>query len=171
MATPLVGPKKKNKYVALPMGPSTPKPAWGQQNPSSILVSKGPVVTPTAYQGPPLTNGPIAGTTAHLQAWIDTQVGRLVSWCDVIGGSFKDNQGPGYPHVVSAETYQAARTWWELKRTVDGPNGKRYSCDATDPSEKGGRVLLATANQQGNILASTGSPAFQTRLNLHVDIT
>jgi len=172
MATnPQLAPKKKVKYVPFDLGPPQPKPSfqWGQQ---TVVVPTTPVVTPTKYIGPPLTNGPIAGTKLHLQNWIEAQVNKLSSWCDAIqGGSFKENQGPSYPHVVSLETYNAVWTWWELKGSITGPNAKKYSCSGTEPSGKEGRTLQVGASQQGNILATTNNAPYQTRLNLHVDIT
>lgn len=179
MATLVTTPKKKQKPRKLTpeemqemFGPKKPQPAWGQQTPTSILIPSGPVVTPPKYIGPPLTAGPIPGTATHLKAWIDIQVNRKVSWCDAIqGGGYKENQGPSYPHVVSSETYETVRTWWELKGTVKGPNGTSYTCASTDPSDKDGRTLQIGASTQGNILATTSKIPPQTRLNLHIDIS
>jgi hypothetical protein len=173
MATnPVPTPKKNVKFVPFDLGPPLPKPsAWGQQTPSSILTTTAPVVTPAKYIGPPLTTGPIAGTKLHLQSWIDNQVGRLSCWCGLSGAGFTDNKGPSYPHVVSLETYNAVWTWWEAKVSVKGPNGKSYSCSGTEPGDKGGRTLQVGASQQGNILATTNSAPYQTRMNLHIDIT
>jgi hypothetical protein len=177
---------KKNKFVPLDLGsiptstPSQPK-AWGGSTPSTITSStNAPQVTPK-YIGPPLTHGPIPGTKLHLQNWIEEQVGKAASWCDAInGGTYKENQGPGYKHVVTPVVYQGVCVWWEQKGSVRGPNAKDYTCGWTEPSDKSGRTLLVGARTQGNIIAYTvgtqmvtgGTASHQglTRLNLHVDI-
>lgn len=167
------GKKKKSKFVPLDLGAiPQPKPAaiWAHK-PAAIMVDTAPVAVKPGYIGPPLNHGPIAGTGLHLEAWIDMEVRRAAAWCNALaGGGYPENQGPSYPHVVTRLVYDEVRGWWEAKGTVSGPNGKVYSCSATDPSEKAGRTLQVGASVQGNILATTSKAPYQTRLNLHIDI-